>query len=169
MLKVEKEEYYIIDTLGEILFEGCNQGYVLKFDKETVVYQFPEEQKLEDEKCSSTHQSAPTENSKYLSVDISKSPIVANGNWPKKETSLNKHTNPYDIVEKREWKERFFCKGKELCKEFIKGFWEALPLWELHMDIKKGLMGRTPLHHRLQIEFQFIVHSCSTSMDLVMT
>ena len=104
-----------------------------------------------------------------METNILKSPIVANGNWPKKETSLNKYTNPFELVEKQEWKERLVCKGKESCKEFIKGFWEALPLWELQMDIKKSLMGRTPLHHRLQIEFQFTVRSCSTSMDLVVT
>ena len=167
VLKVEKEAYYIIDTLGERLFEGCNQAYVLKFDKETVVYQLPEEQKLEDEKCSSTHQSAPTENSKSLPADISKSSPAANGNRPQKETARDKDTNPSEIVEKRECKEMLVCKGKESCKEFIKGFWAALPLRELQIDIKKGLMGRIPLHHRLQIEFQYTVRSCSTSMDLV--
>lgn len=167
VLKVEKEAYYIIDTLGERLFEGCNQAYVLKFDKETTVYQLPEEQKLEDEKCSSTHQSAPTENLKSIPVDISKPSPAANGNRPQKETPKDKETDSSEIVEKRDCKERLVCKGKESCKEFIKGFWAALPLRELQIDIKKGLMGRIPLHHRLQIEFQFTVRSCSTSMDLV--
>ncbi|KAJ0031773.1 hypothetical protein Pint_12397 [Pistacia integerrima] len=31
VLKVETDAYYIIDSLGERLFEGCNQAYILKF------------------------------------------------------------------------------------------------------------------------------------------
>ena len=38
LLKVEREAFYIIDTLGEILFEGRNQAYILKFDQETALY-----------------------------------------------------------------------------------------------------------------------------------
>ncbi|KAI3721720.1 hypothetical protein L2E82_32738 [Cichorium intybus] len=37
VLKVEDDAYYIIDTLGERLYEGCDQAYVLKFDKDTVI------------------------------------------------------------------------------------------------------------------------------------
>lgn len=33
VLKVEVDAYYIIDTLGERLYEGCDQAYVLKFDE----------------------------------------------------------------------------------------------------------------------------------------
>ncbi|KAK9078568.1 hypothetical protein SSX86_002625 [Deinandra increscens subsp. villosa] len=39
VLKVDSDAYYIIDTLGERLFEGCNQAYILKFDRNTVIYQ----------------------------------------------------------------------------------------------------------------------------------
>lgn len=111
VLKVEKEAYYIIDTLGERLFEGCNHAYVLKFYKETTVYQLPEEQKLEDEKCGSTHQSAPTENLKSIPVDISKPSPVANGNRPQKETPKDKETDSSEIVEKRDCKERLVLLG----------------------------------------------------------
>ncbi|CAA6654813.1 unnamed protein product [Spirodela intermedia] len=38
VLKVEKEAIYLIDTLGERLFEGCNQAYILKFDRESRVF-----------------------------------------------------------------------------------------------------------------------------------
>ncbi|XP_051152359.1 uncharacterized protein LOC127266229 [Andrographis paniculata] len=38
VLKVEPEAYYIIDTLGERLHEGCNQAYILKFDKNTTIH-----------------------------------------------------------------------------------------------------------------------------------
>ncbi|XP_058111213.1 uncharacterized protein LOC131254235 [Magnolia sinica] len=43
--------------------------------------------------------------------------------------------------------------GKISCKEFIKGFLAALPLRELQDDIKRGLIGKAPLHQRMQIEF----------------
>ncbi|XP_027365827.1 uncharacterized protein LOC113872459 isoform X2 [Abrus precatorius] len=38
ILKVEADAYCIIDTLGERLYEGCNQAYILKFDSNTVIY-----------------------------------------------------------------------------------------------------------------------------------
>ncbi|OMO61657.1 hypothetical protein CCACVL1_23334 [Corchorus capsularis] len=38
VLKVESNAYYIIDSLGERLFEGCNQAYILKFDDSSVMY-----------------------------------------------------------------------------------------------------------------------------------
>ncbi|CAN1144218.1 hypothetical protein LINPERHAP2_LOCUS13978 [Linum perenne] len=37
ILKIEPEAYYIIDTLGERLFEGCNQAYILKFDRSAII------------------------------------------------------------------------------------------------------------------------------------
>ncbi|XP_042473757.1 uncharacterized protein LOC122056056 [Zingiber officinale] len=37
VLKVERDAYYIIDTLGERLFEGCQQAYILKFDDSTCI------------------------------------------------------------------------------------------------------------------------------------
>ncbi|KAL3830170.1 hypothetical protein ACJIZ3_018972 [Penstemon smallii] len=41
VLKVETDAYYIIDTLGERLHEGCNQAYILKFDKNTTIHKLP--------------------------------------------------------------------------------------------------------------------------------
>ncbi|XP_059460248.1 uncharacterized protein LOC132189522 isoform X2 [Corylus avellana] len=38
VLKVEADAYYIIDSLGERLFEGCNQAYMLKFDDSSLMY-----------------------------------------------------------------------------------------------------------------------------------
>lgn len=37
VLKAETNAYYIIDTLGERLYEGCNQAYVLRFDDTAVM------------------------------------------------------------------------------------------------------------------------------------
>ncbi|KMT18926.1 hypothetical protein BVRB_2g030260 [Beta vulgaris subsp. vulgaris] len=47
ILKVEANVNYIIDSLGERLYEGCNQAYVLKFDDSTVMLEKGEE-KSED-------------------------------------------------------------------------------------------------------------------------
>ncbi|XP_047258973.1 uncharacterized protein LOC124891204 [Capsicum annuum] len=52
ILKVEKDEYYIIDTLGEMLFEGCNQAYIIKFDHDTTIMQAPSESQQSDDKPS---------------------------------------------------------------------------------------------------------------------
>ncbi|KAJ6812563.1 uncharacterized protein M6B38_148165 [Iris pallida] len=38
VLKVESEAIYLIDTLGERLFEGCHEAYILKFDKKSAIY-----------------------------------------------------------------------------------------------------------------------------------
>ncbi|KAJ4952990.1 hypothetical protein NE237_029822 [Protea cynaroides] len=42
VLKVEAHAYYIIDTLGERLFEGCNKAYILKFDDRSCLYSLPQ-------------------------------------------------------------------------------------------------------------------------------
>ncbi|KAK8535230.1 hypothetical protein V6N13_081368 [Hibiscus sabdariffa] len=38
VLKAESKAYYIIDTLGERLFEGCKQAYMMKFDDSSLMY-----------------------------------------------------------------------------------------------------------------------------------
>ncbi|KAK9279938.1 hypothetical protein L1049_013622 [Liquidambar formosana] len=49
VLKVESDAYYIIDSLGERLFEGCNQGYILKFDHSALMYGKPEKEEISSE------------------------------------------------------------------------------------------------------------------------
>ncbi|KAF7830297.1 uncharacterized protein G2W53_012630 [Senna tora] len=39
VLKVEADAYYIIDSLGERLFEGCKEAFILKFDDSSLMYQ----------------------------------------------------------------------------------------------------------------------------------
>ncbi|PWA97675.1 EEIG1/EHBP1 N-terminal domain-containing protein [Artemisia annua] len=50
ILKVERDAYYIIDTLGERLYEGCNQAYVLKFDKDTTIQRLSVDSQKSNEK-----------------------------------------------------------------------------------------------------------------------
>ncbi|KAK9683596.1 hypothetical protein RND81_10G151800 [Saponaria officinalis] len=38
VMKVEAKANYIIDSLGERLYEGCNNAYILKFDESSVMY-----------------------------------------------------------------------------------------------------------------------------------
>lgn len=47
VLKAEADAYYIIDTLGERLFEGCNQAYVLRFNETTQM----QKQTVDEEKA----------------------------------------------------------------------------------------------------------------------
>lgn len=129
VLKVEQDAYYVIDTLGERLYEGCNQAYVLKFDKDTVIQQLPKETKPADGKTSNN----------------------------KAKANLSKETSAEEtrVVRQNESEEDVVCTGKESCKEYIKSFLAAIPIRELQADIKKGLMASTPLHQRLQIEFHY--------------
>ncbi|KAJ3674555.1 hypothetical protein LUZ60_005171 [Juncus effusus] len=50
VLKVEKDAYYIVDTLGERLYEGCDRAYILKFDENTTIYQVKSNESDEKEK-----------------------------------------------------------------------------------------------------------------------
>ena len=127
LLKVERDAYYIIDTLGERLHEGCSQAYILKFDSSTTIHKVQAEKKP-----SSPDSSEPLKDS----------------SGP--ESSSTDQDSGNDIEENI-----LVSKGKESCKEYIKSFLAAIPIRELQVDIKKGLMASTPLHHRLQIEFHY--------------
>lgn len=130
ILKVEKDAYYIIDTLGERLYEGCNQAYVLKFDKDTVIEQIP-----------NNNSNSSNENSNDKKPDASKN--IVNEGAP--DLALKSETSANSVV---------VCRGKVSCKEYIKSFLAAIPIRELQADMKKGLKGSV-LHHRLQIEFHY--------------
>ncbi|XP_011094192.1 uncharacterized protein LOC105173955 [Sesamum indicum] len=132
ILKVEADAYYIIDTLGERLHEGCNQAYILKFDINTTIYNLPSTSQSSEEK---------SVGEQHTFSEDSKDGIVV--------------THPEDSTKKEKEEEVVVCRGKESCKEYIKNFLAAIPIRELQADIKKGLTMSTPLHHRLQIEFHY--------------
>lgn len=50
VLKVEESAYYIIDTLGERLYEGCSQAYILQFDDRSSLCQLKPEAATETTK-----------------------------------------------------------------------------------------------------------------------
>ncbi|KAH8501999.1 hypothetical protein H0E87_016669 [Populus deltoides] len=130
-----EDAYYIIDALGERLYEGCNQAHVLKFDKDTTIWKLPMETKELDEKTAGNK--------------------VQPSSTKEKTRAERRSPSSPNECEKTPMEEEIVCKGKESCKEYIKSFLAAIPIRELRADIKKGLMASTPLHHRLQIEFHY--------------
>lgn len=147
ILKVEPEAYYIIDTLGERLYEGCNQAYILKFDKNTAIRKLPDVAKSSDEKTSGELQIVATE---QPSTEQKNRQVN-----PKEEGSVGAIVTKPKEPTKGEEEGAVVCLGKDSCKEYIKNFLAAIPIRELQTDIKKGLMSSTPLHQRLQIEFHY--------------
>ncbi|KAJ6819215.1 uncharacterized protein M6B38_403395 [Iris pallida] len=125
VLKVEHDAYYIIDTLGERLYEGCNHAYILKFDGSTLIHKIQSESK-------------PTGSE----VQLNKGSKEGSNNEQVRENGSESEEEPV-------------CRGKESCKEYVKSFLAAIPVRQLQADIKKGQMTSTPLHQRLQIEFHY--------------
>ncbi|WJX17824.1 hypothetical protein P8452_07695 [Trifolium repens] len=144
ILKVEADAYCIIDTLGERLYEGCNQAYILKFDANTVIYKMPDVTQTSDENTTSDQQTVADvlENNDRQVQQI-------NGKEPESVVETDEQSK----IDQE--KEEVVCKGKEACKEYIKSFLAAIPIRELQADVKKGLISSTPLHQRLQIEFHY--------------
>ncbi|XP_047307887.1 uncharacterized protein LOC124911448 [Impatiens glandulifera] len=138
ILKIESEAYYIIDTLGERLYEGCNQAYILKFDRNSKIFQLPSTTlESSDEK--------PAEDQQPVAVQQTDSTNKENLTVEEQAQSSTESMEEREVV----------CGGKESCKEYIKSFLAAIPIRELQADMKKGLASSTPLHQRLQIEFHF--------------
>ncbi|KAK7268113.1 hypothetical protein RIF29_20800 [Crotalaria pallida] len=142
ILKVEADSYCIIDTLGERLYEGCDQAYILKFDSNSVIYKMQDAAQLPDEKLTTGHKTV-AEVLEYNDRQIQQINGKEVGSVAEREQL------------KSELEEEVACRGKEACKEYIKSFLAAIPIRELQADVKKGLISSTPLHHRLQIEFHY--------------
>ncbi|KAH6807523.1 structural maintenance of chromosomes flexible hinge domain protein [Perilla frutescens var. frutescens] len=146
ILKVETDAYYIIDTLGERLHEGCNQAYILKFDRSTTIYKLPSTSQSAEEKPAAEQLASPAV---LESQNVNTQPMNLSHNC-EEGTPVTGNSEPM----KNEQEEEVVCQGKESCKEYIKSFLAAIPIRELQADMKKGLTTSTPLH-RLQIEFHF--------------
>ncbi|KAH8504844.1 hypothetical protein H0E87_012185 [Populus deltoides] len=156
ILKVEPKAYYIIDTLGERLYEGCNQAYILKFDSNTIIHKLQNAAESSDEKTMGDQQNVPAtvEPKDQQQVNLKEEEasilgaIITNPEEPSKSEEPLKSEEEGEVA----------CQGKDSCKEYIKSFLAAIPIRELQADIKKGLMASKPLHHRLQIEFHYTQH-----------
>ncbi|XP_045794354.1 uncharacterized protein LOC123889176, partial [Trifolium pratense] len=148
VLKVESDCYYIIDTLGERLYEGCNQAYILKFDSNTVIH-----------KTQNFVQSSSNDKTKNNTKPQT-------NNKPAEQVNGNES----DSIEEQE-EEDVVCRGKEACKEYIKNFLAAIPIRQLQADIGTNNGTFSP-HQRLQIEFHYtqLLPSClSTTSEMEAT
>ncbi|KAH7446829.1 hypothetical protein KP509_01G078300 [Ceratopteris richardii] len=207
ILKVCKEAYYIMDTLGERLYEGCKQAYAIRFDSETSLYYLPHS-KVEDAKnnqsspgsaiinrqiapdssasktqsfpdgCSSKGQESSV--AALIDIEINEARDNIAASLTNKEEGIEKVQGSEQENHKTEYKAKNIAasstkneegveklqgseyenhkteyKAKDACREFLKGFFAALPIRELQTDLKKGLVGENALHQRLQIEFNF--------------
>ncbi|WOL10895.1 hypothetical protein Cni_G19654 [Canna indica] len=139
ILKVEHDAYYIIDTLGERLHEGCNQAYILKFDDTTTIHKHNSETKPVSDMALYPEFQNQLSNGK-TQEEVSMEQVVCNLNM----------------------EEELVCRGKESCKEYIKRFLAAIPIRELQVDLRKGLTTPIRIHHRLQIEFHYTEFSKET-------
>ncbi|KAL8095000.1 hypothetical protein AgCh_036486 [Apium graveolens] len=164
VLKVEPEAYYIIDTLGERLYEGCDQAYILKFDRNTTINKLPTD-------ATKSLEEKPTDN------QTNKQMVVTEGEFRNQqvnqmENSVDGAVGEPEILVKSD-SEEVVCQGKESCKEYIKSFLAAIPIRELQEDIKKGLLASTPIHQRLQIEIHYtqlqVPALKSSDVELAMT
>lgn len=153
ILKVEKEVCYIIDTLGERLYEGCNQAYILCFDKDAGLSHVPRLEGEERVSCDSSASSNDT--ATCTSASLLQDTGAAEQSPECSCSTDHQHETDQGAFCQQSVDNGTVYRGKEACKEFIKGFFAALPLRELEIDIKKGLLGSIPLHQRLQIEFHF--------------
>ncbi|TKY61902.1 hypothetical protein E2542_SST11755 [Spatholobus suberectus] len=142
ILKVESDCYYIIDTLGERLYEGCNHAYILKFDSSTTIHKMPNVTHSSDDKTTNDQQTVAE---------------VLDPNNKQAQQVNNKEVDSVTGQEEQlKSEQQVICRGKEACKEYIKSFLAAIPIRELEADVKKGLIFPTPLYHRLlQIEFHY--------------
>lgn len=150
ILKVESDCYYIIDTLGERLYEGCNQAYILKFDSNTVIYNTQDVAQLSGEKTTTDQQTV----AEVLERNNKQTQQEVNG---KEGDSAAEEEGK---LKNEEEEEEVVCRGKEACKEYIKSFLAAIPIRELQADMEKNLISSP--HHRLQIEFHYtqMLQSC---------
>ncbi|KAG9160436.1 hypothetical protein Leryth_008826 [Lithospermum erythrorhizon] len=132
-------------TLGERLHEGCNQAYVLKFDRDTTIFNLPSKAQSQQEKPATELQIVPA-GGEHKNMDTEVCP---------NDSRASAHVTTGSDAKMQSEEEEVLCQGKECCKEYIKSFLAAIPIRELQADIKRGLITSTPVHHRLQIEFHF--------------
>ncbi|KAL0736589.1 hypothetical protein Bca4012_012799 [Brassica carinata] len=130
VLLVDHDAYYIIDTLGERLYEGCNQAYVLKFDKDAEI--------------------------ERLKPEVKENNADQKAGGGKNKSEQAERSTESDEQKEEEEEEVVCSRGKESCREYIKSFLAAIPIQQAKADMKKGLVSS--VHHRLQIELHFTRH-----------
>ncbi|KAI4341311.1 hypothetical protein MLD38_026047 [Melastoma candidum] len=146
ILLVKEGSYYIIDTLGERLYEGCTQAYILKFDSDSVICRLPKPAESSGDK----ERSGGSSRGVFAGAKQKKGKVEEK----KAGEDASAVTEQSEATDKAE-AEEVICHGKESCKEYIKSFLAAIPIRELQDDVRRGRVSSVPLHHRLQIEFHY--------------
>ncbi|XP_010558249.1 PREDICTED: uncharacterized protein LOC104826960 [Tarenaya hassleriana] len=139
VLLINHDAYYIIDTLGERLYEGCNQAYILKFDKDAEIQRLPP---AIDTTTTTTTPSNPK-------PDVKNEPESASPEEPKQSEVI--------------------CRGKESCREYIKSFLAAIPIRQLKADMKKGLVSSFHHRLQIEIHRTMAESSDSSAARTMMT
>ncbi|KAJ7535534.1 hypothetical protein O6H91_12G038100 [Diphasiastrum complanatum] len=172
ILKVEESRCYIIDTLGERLYEGCNQAYILKFDEGTSLCRI-----LSENQQKTAEEHKPASSTDKVTLDERNG--TCNNTGPPQDGSfvstsgkqMEETISPAgnDGRDSSIPQEQVVYSGMDACREFVKGFFAALPLRELQADLKKGLQERNYIFRRLQIEFHFtsLRSYCCSLTDLL--
>ncbi|KAH9552009.1 hypothetical protein CY35_09G042600 [Sphagnum magellanicum] len=145
VLKVEDEGCYIIDTLGERLSEGGSQAYILRFDAETSLHRSPVMESLPQAEPQTKVEAVSPESLAIVEVCKEGDEKTSECEAAPLDGVSSEVVLPTDLT----------YIGRSACCQFVKEFFAALPLRELQSDIEKGLLGKVPLHQRLQIEFHF--------------
>ncbi|KAH9616191.1 hypothetical protein KSS87_023386 [Heliosperma pusillum] len=162
LLRVDCDAFYLIDTLGERLFEGNNQAFVLKFDEDTTIERVPvpTPQKDDNDRKLSKEKTGKSEPVEDKSEDAS--PVQGMAVIKVEGSGSGSGDGDGDGVKE----DMVMFRGKECCKEYIKSFLAAIPIRELQVDMKKGLISSTPLHSRLQIEIHYTASILPTPNDI---
>ncbi|KAJ3684041.1 hypothetical protein LUZ61_013205 [Rhynchospora tenuis] len=178
VVKIERDAIYLIDTFGERLFEGCNQAYILRFDKNSVILRdkigstdmdgegsVGSSDELKEGNCSAqengSDRAATSEETEVHcnlanEVDCTKELTAAKEINSEEKSSSNK-----GIERDQEEKKEASCKeviseGIDSCREYIKGFLASLPVRQLQMEMRLGSIREHTIHRRLQIEFHYV-------------
>ncbi|XP_002968056.2 uncharacterized protein LOC9631142 [Selaginella moellendorffii] len=156
VVKVDEQSVHIIDTLGERLFEGCDQAYVLKFNEAARLSFVPpaEAAAPKQEQGSSSGSGSDRESDDGKKDEAAAAAAAKKDDSQKESEEAKQEEQASEEAENSERKMREFT-GRNACKEFVKGFLAAIPLGQLQSDVKKGLVGKDHLHRRLQIEFHY--------------
>lgn len=150
VLKFEEDCCYIIDTLGERLYEGCNQAYILQFDEATTLSNVPVTP------IDSKDSKAPA-----AAVPASSDGVVVSGEKSEKcrpaevEGEIVSEANGVECCSDG----GIVYGGKGACRQFMKGFFAAIQLREVELEAKRcagGMSSQMSIYKKLQIEFHYV-------------
>ena len=148
VLFVTADSCYIFDTLGERLYEGCDQAYILRFDSSTLLTRInpnPIPVKVDEPEVAKEclQEEAGSLSGRSVSFQSTSSALTESSGEDGEAVSVPVLT------------------PMKKCGQFVKAFYAALPVGQLDQDIEKGLVRDTGVAiGRLQVD----VHSTMLSV-----